>query len=48
MARALGELQGIPRADGAAYEVENPGYADSTIPRADGAVCEVENPGYAF
>jgi len=41
-------LTRIPRADGAAYEVENPGYADSAVPRADGAVCGVENPGYAI
>jgi len=43
----LFHLKLIPRADGAAYGVENPGYATSLIPRADGAAYGLENPGYA-
>jgi len=46
-ARRRGAGPRIPRADSAACNVENPGFAAPSIPRADSAACNVENPGFA-
>jgi hypothetical protein len=46
-ARRPGAGPRIPRADGAAYGVQNPGFAAPSVPRADGAAYGVENPGFA-